>query len=141
VLAAAWLRALERFQAGALLAGERDDPVDAGVAMATSIVRFATEHAEDARFLLTLRRGDLLDSDPGTEFQTRLTAMNAPLETELRRIARALHGRADRRAMDRVTRAVVDIPYAALRRYPAALPSWLEADVAAATRCLLERRA
>jgi len=64
ILAAAWLRALERFQVTALAASARhpDDPVEAGVAMAAATLTFATEQAEDARLLLVLRRSDLLDA-------------------------------------------------------------------------------
>jgi AcrR family transcriptional regulator len=142
ILAAAWFRALERFQAGALAAdaAHADDPVEAGVAMANASLEFATEHPEDARLLLVLRRGDLLDAAP-PDLRTRLDAMNAPLATAVARIARALCGRADARAVELVTRAVVDIPTAAVRRHVRgdgrALPRWLAADVTDATRALL----
>ena len=67
--------------------------------------------------------------------------INAPLEAEVRRIARELHGRADARGLDAVTRAIVDLPYAAIRRHARAerLPGWLEADVRDSARVLLER--
>jgi len=65
--------------------------------------------------------------------------MNAPLEADLRRVARALHGRADARALDAVVRATVDLPYGAVRRHAhkATMPRWLERDVADAARRLL----
>ena len=56
LLAAAWLRALERFQQQALHAAERPDPLQAAVAMAGTQVSFAREQPEDARLLLTVRR-------------------------------------------------------------------------------------
>jgi hypothetical protein len=63
------------------------------------------------------------------------------LQAAVVRIARALHGRADARAVERVTRAVVDLPTAAVRRHvhgdDKPLPGWLAADVAAAARTLL----
>lgn len=68
--------------------------------------------------------------------------MNAPLENALRDLARRLHGRADARALDAVTRAVADLPHAAVRRHAQAgahLPRWLLRDVADAVRVLLER--
>ncbi len=142
VLAAAWFRALERFQRGALDAdaAHPDDPVEAGVAMARASLTFAASYADDARLLLTVRRDDLLDGAP-EQLRTRLDEINAPLQAAVERIARALHGRADARAVDRVTRAVVDIPTAAVRRHARgdgrALPSWLAADVADAARLLL----
>ncbi|QEC49415.1 TetR/AcrR family transcriptional regulator [Baekduia soli] len=142
LVAAAWLRALERFQAEVLAAdaAHRDHPVAAGAAMAGAMVAFAGRHPGDARLLLAVRRGDLLDAAP-EGFRERLDAINAPLETAVARVARALHGRAGARAVESVTRAVVDLPGAALRRHLVAdgrsLPPWLAGDVIAAAKLLL----
>lgn len=143
VLAAAWLRALERFQTRALaaVAAHPGDPVEAGVEMAVAAVAFAREHPEDARLLLVVRRSDLLDAAPDDELSVQIDAMNAPLRDALRLVARALSGRADARAVDAVTRAVVDLPTAAVRRHLRGdgqpLPDWLAQDVADAARTLL----
>ena len=142
VLAATWLRALERFQAIALAgdAPHPDDPLEAGVAMAGASLAFAATHPDDARLLLAVRRDDLLDGAP-EPLRARLDAINAPLEAAIVRITRALHGRADARNLDRVTRAVVDLPTAAVRRHARGdgkpLPRWLTADVTDAARTLL----
>lgn len=142
VLAAAWFRALERYQATALAAeaAHPDDPVEAGVALAASVLAFAAGEPDDARMLLAVRRSDLLDGDDG-ELRARLYGGNEALLEALRRIARARWGRADARALERVTRAVVDLPAAAVRRHVrgdgAPLPRWLAADVAADVRALL----
>jgi AcrR family transcriptional regulator len=141
VLAAAWLRALERFQASALRAAAHNDPLEAAVAMAASPVSFAREQPADALLLLALRRDDLLDTQPDDAFRERLDAINAPLRSRLLELTRALRGRAGRRALDHVTRAVVDLPSAAVRRHAREgheLPGWLERDVRAAARRLLE---
>ena len=140
VLAAAWLRALEGFQQRALAAAAHEDPLEAAVAMAISQVGFAREQPEDARLLLTLRRDDLLDAAPDDGFRARLEAINAPLEKALAALTKTLRGRADARALDAVTRAVVDLPSAAVRRHmreSSKPPSWLEEDIAAAARRLL----
>ncbi|MBF6302493.1 TetR/AcrR family transcriptional regulator [Nocardia amamiensis] len=139
VLTAAWLRALRRFQDRTLAAAEESDPVDAGVAMARAALRFGRELPQDARLLLNLRPSDLLDGGPDVEFNATLAEMNAPLIEHLRRITDALFGRAGEREIDAVTRAIVDLPYAALRRHAHApsLPGWLEDDVTAAARTLL----
>jgi AcrR family transcriptional regulator len=142
VLAAAWLRALERFQERALAAAEQPDPLEAAAAIASSQVSFAREQPEDARLLLTLRRDDLLDADPDHGFRTRLDAINAPLETALGALTKALRAPVDARAVELVTLAVVDLPNAAIRRHArdgGTLPSWLERDVEAAARKLLHR--
>lgn len=138
VLAAAWMRALGRFQEGALrAAAPHEDPVERGVAVAVASISFARAHPEDAHLLLSLRRDDLLDAAPGDALLGELAALNAPLEAEVGAIARALHGRASARSLDRVVRAVVDVPYAAVRRHAGELPGWLEDDVASACRALL----
>jgi len=139
ILRAAWLRALKRFQARWVAAARDADPLEAGVAMAVSVVAFARAHPDDARLLLTLRPEDLLDTGPDAVFRERRSAMNAPLEAQLRRVARALHGRTDARTLDAVARATVDLPYGVVRRHAhaASMPPWLERDVADAARQLL----
>ncbi|WP_454197958.1 TetR/AcrR family transcriptional regulator [Nocardia sp. Marseille-Q1738] len=139
VLTAAWLRALRRFQDRTLAAADESDPVEAGVAMARAALRFGRELPEDARLLLNLRPSDLLDGGPDVEFHATLAEMNAPLIEHLRRVTHALFGRDGEREIDAVTRAIVDLPYAALRRHAhaPALPEWLEDDVTAAARTLL----
>ena len=143
ILAAAWLRALERF-AAALAAADAehgDDAVEAGVAMARAALAFTGEHAADARLLLVVRRRDLLDAATGEALRARIDAVNAPLEAALARIARSLHGRADRRSVEAVTRAVVDLPSAAVRRHlrdaEHRLPGWLVEDLLLGVRALL----
>jgi AcrR family transcriptional regulator len=140
VLAAAWLRALERFQHSALAAADDPDPLDAAVAMAASQVGFARKRPEDARLLLTLRRDDLLDADPAQQLRERLDAINAPLLARLRELTKALRASTGPRARDAVTRAVVDLPNAAVRRHARdgkPPPAWLQQDVASAARRLL----
>ncbi|MBF6165988.1 TetR/AcrR family transcriptional regulator [Streptomyces gardneri] len=139
VLTAAWLRALRRFQDGTLAVADEPDPVEAGVAMARAALRFGRELPEDAKLLLELRPSDLLDGGPDAEFRATLATMNAPLIEHLRRIAAALFGRDGDRELDAISRAVVDLPYAALRRHAHApsLPGWLEDDLTAAVRTLL----
>ncbi|MCC3332562.1 TetR/AcrR family transcriptional regulator [Nocardia abscessus] len=139
VLTAAWLRALRRFQDGTLAAAEEPDAIEAGVAMVRAALRFGRELPEDAKLLLNLRPSDLLDGGPDADFRATLATMNAPLIEHLRRIARALFDRDGEREIDAVSRAIVDLPYAALRRhvYAPTLPDWLEDDLTAAARALL----
>jgi AcrR family transcriptional regulator len=142
ILTAAWLRALERFQARAMAAGTNtatDTPAETAVAMAVAAISFARELPEDARLLLTIRPADLLDGEPDAAFQQTLAAMNAPLNERLGDLARKLYGHSDSRSVDAVVRAVADLPYAVVRRHARdePMPSWLEADVAASVRALL----
>ncbi|MGA5461857.1 TetR/AcrR family transcriptional regulator [Mycobacterium sp. NPDC050041] len=141
VVTAAWLRALERFQAR-VLAAAVGDPVDEAVALAVATVDFARELPDDARLLLALRPGDLVDGEPDPALQQTLATMNAPLIDRLHDVTRRLFGESgedyDRR-LDVVTRAVVDLPYAVIRRHARddRLPPWLADDLAVAVRALL----
>ncbi|MEZ0364010.1 TetR/AcrR family transcriptional regulator [Mycobacterium sp. pUA109] len=138
ILTAAWLRALDRFQSRAMAAAG-DTATETAVAMAVAAVRFARELPEDARLLLTIRPGDLLDGEPDAAFRDTLAAMNAPLLHRVDDLAERLYGSRDPRPVHAVARAVADLPYAVVRRhaYDSELPSWLEDDVAAAARALL----
>lgn len=139
VLAAIWVRAVERFLSVALPTEPEADPVERGTAMARAAVHFAAEHPEDARLLALVRRSDLLDGEPPAALLERLAALNAPAERALAEIAQALLGRADHRAIEHVVRAVVDLPTTAVRRHAGRdQPAWLADDVAAAARTLLE---
>ncbi|WP_405163519.1 TetR/AcrR family transcriptional regulator [Nocardia sp. NBC_01499] len=139
VLTAAWLRALARFQSGVLAAADQPDPVEAGVAMVRAALAFGRELPDDARLLLNLRPSDLLDGGPDDDFRARLATMNAPLFEHLRRLATAIFGRAGDREIDAISRAVVDLPYAALRHHAhtPTLPDWLDTDLPTAARTLL----
>ena len=139
VVTAAWLRALERFQSRAL-AASADAPADTATAMAVAAIGFARELPEDARLLLTIRPGDLLDGEPDAAFQQTLAAMNAPLRDRIGSLARQLFGSSNARSVDAVARAVADLPYAVVRRHAhdEPMPRWLEADVAASARAVLE---
>jgi AcrR family transcriptional regulator len=138
ILTAAWLRALERFQARAL-AANADTVLESAVATAVAAVNFMRELPDDARLLVTLRPSDLLDGEPDAAFRQTLDAMNAPLIECVITFAREIYGSVDPRCVDAVARAVVDLPGAVVRRHTNddPIPSWLEDDVAAASRALL----
>jgi AcrR family transcriptional regulator len=138
ILTAAWLRALGRFQARAM-AASAETPMESAVAMAVAAIGFARDLPHDARLLLTIRPGDLLDGEPDAAFHQTLAAMNAPLIERVGALARRLYGSRDARAVDAVARAVADLPYAVVRRHAhdESMPPWLEADVAASARAVL----
>ncbi|AKK25905.1 TetR/AcrR family transcriptional regulator [Mycobacterium sp. EPa45] len=138
VVTAVWLRALERFQVRAM-AASGSEPMEVAVQMAVAALDFAQDCNEDARLLLAIRPGDLRDAEPAPDFTATLAAMNAPLTHRVAELARQLYGRGDARSVDAVTRAVVDLPYAVVRRHAhdAGMPPWVRADVAASVRALL----
>jgi AcrR family transcriptional regulator len=138
ILAAAWLRALGRFQSRAL-AATADTVLESAVATAVAAIDFLRAVPDDARLLVALRPSDLLDGEPDEDLQQTLAAQNAPLIERLNTFARELYGSGDPRCIDAVARAIVDLPYAVVRRHANStpIPDWLEADVAAASRALL----
>jgi AcrR family transcriptional regulator len=138
ILAAAWLRALGRFQSRAL-AASADTVLESAVATAVAAIDFMREAPDDARLLVALRPSDLLDGEPDDEFQQTLAAQNAPLIERVGTFARELYGSSDPRCVDAVARAVSDLPYAVVRRHANrdSIPDWLEDDVAAAARAML----
>lgn len=137
ILAAVWLRALERFQTMAMAQSEVT-ALESAVAMAVAAIAFARQWPDDARLLVNFRPSDLMDG-PDADFGTTLAAMNRPLTDRLERIARELYGRSDVRTMAAVARAVVDLPYAVVRRYAhGGLPEWLTDDLARDVRAMLE---
>ena len=142
ILTAAWLRALERFQARAIAAADTaaGTALDTATAMAVACIGFTRELPEDARLLLTIRPSDLLDGQPDAAFQQTLAAMNAPLNERINALTRQLFGSSDPRSVDAVARTVADLPYAVVRRHAhdEPMPAWLEADVAASARAMLE---
>ena len=99
--------------------------------MAVSVVTFARDHPEDARLLLTCDAA--ICSTPKGD----ASDLNWPVTELIARLAQSLYGDAGDREIERVTRALVDLPYAAVRRHRAPLPAWLEEDIATAARTLL----
>lgn len=96
ILAAAWLRALGRFQSRAL-AADADTVLEAAVATAVAAIDFLRAVPDDARLLVALRPGDLLDDKPDDDLRRTLAAQNAPLIDRLTTFARELYGSADAR--------------------------------------------
>src|SRR5246127_4204503 len=86
ILTAAWLRALERFQMR-VMAANSETALETAVAMAVAGIGFTRELPDDARLLLTIRPGDLLDGQPDAAFQETLAAMNAPLNERVGALA------------------------------------------------------
>jgi AcrR family transcriptional regulator len=139
VLTRTWLRSLERFQDQAMAATGRS-ALEAAVAMALTVVTFARVYPQDAQLLLTIRPEDLVDGEPNAAFYDTLKAMNAPLIARMNGYAEQLYGDSNPRTVDAMARAVVDLPYGAVRRhaFDDPLPRWLEDDVASAARALLK---
>jgi AcrR family transcriptional regulator len=139
LLAALWLRAARRSQAGFRTALAADDPTEAAVAAALSLVDFAASAPGDATLLAALRLADLVTGVTDAGLRAELEAVNAPLLRELTALTARLTGGTEPTAVEVTTCAVVDLPLGALRRHllagsapPPGLRTVLEAAVRAA---------
>lgn len=139
VLGALWLRAARRAQAGFLAALGIEDPTEAAVAAALSLVDFGSAAPRDAALLAALRLEDLVVGVTDAGLRAELEAVNAPLGREVAALTRRLTGGADRAAVEATTCAVIDLPLGALRRHllagsppPPGLRGLLDAAVRAA---------
>jgi AcrR family transcriptional regulator len=115
ILANVWLRAAKRSQTGFLEALRSNRP-DAPVYAALHVVRWARGNLPEARVLALYRRHDLAERWP-VELGDQLEGLNDAIEHELRELARRAYGQATHGTMAAITFAMIDIPYAAMRRY------------------------
>jgi AcrR family transcriptional regulator len=141
LIARLWIRAVYRSQASFVAALERDDPREAALAAAISIIDFCDEHPADAQLLVACRREDLVKTIPDGPLAEELAVLNRPVERAVVALARRLYGRPTRAALDRTLLAVFDLPYGAARRYlisGAPLPRALRADLSRAVAAVLD---
>ena len=143
LLARLWIRAVRRSQASFLDALDQADPVEAAVAGALAILDFCERERADAHLLVSFRREDLLRAAPSAEIAAELEELNRPVEEAIALLARRLHGRLTRAAVERTVLVVFDLPYGAARRHLLAgssLPPALRREVEAAARAVLATR-
>jgi AcrR family transcriptional regulator len=141
LIARLWIRAVYRSQASFVAALERDDPSEAALAAAMSIIDFCEEHPADAQLLVAFRREDLVKTIPEGPLAEELAVLNRPVERAVVALARRLYGRPTRAALDRTLLAVFDLPYGAARRYlisAAPLPKTLRADLSRAVAAVID---
>jgi AcrR family transcriptional regulator len=141
LIARLWIRAVYRSQASFVAAMEREEPSEAALAAAMSIIDFCEQHPSDARLLASFRREDLLQAIPEGALAEELASLNRPVERAVVRLAQRLYGKRSRAALDRTLLAVFDLPYGAARRYLIAgspLPPRLRDDLGRAIVAVLE---
>jgi len=109
LLAAMWVRSVRRSQQRWLAAVEHPDPVEGAVAAALSVYDFAVDHPGDARLLASLRREDLVERTTDPRLVEELGSLNDGLHDALVGLARAITGRASRRAVEQIALATADL--------------------------------
>jgi hypothetical protein len=96
---------------------------DAGLEAALYMAQRVREDPREARLLLLHRREDFVDRGWPATFRKRAVRLAEQVETELRAFSRRLCGRADARIVRMVAYAVIEAPFAAIRRHIAAKES------------------
>ncbi len=118
LVAEVWLRTVRRFQDGLRAAAEAAAPgLAQALAVADWTVEFATRHPADARLLLLARRENLLAADLPAGTRRALDALNEPVRRILHTLAGDLFGDPSPERLELVAIAVVDVPYAIVRRH------------------------
>jgi AcrR family transcriptional regulator len=135
-----WLRAAEAFQ-DAYFDILRGTPArDAGLSAALFFMgRVRTDLAE-ARVLLLHRREDFVDRGWPPAMEARAKRLKDQVDTELRDFSRRLCGRADPRTLRLLMYAILDVPFATVRRHVAANetpPTYLDLPMTVTYRAVL----
>jgi AcrR family transcriptional regulator len=120
LLATVWLRAAVAFQDAFFERLAGTPPREAGLAAALYMAQRVREYPEEARLLLLHRREDFVGRGWPITFRRRATQVGQQVEREIRAFSRRLCGRADARTVRLVAYAVVEAPFAAVRRHVAA---------------------
>ena len=112
-----WLMKAGTFQDRCARALAEPDPRAAGLEAALSLPRTVREDLEGARIMLLHRREDFLAEGWPREMQKEAQRLGEHAEAMLAGITRRLFGRNSIAARQTASFAVLDLPFAAVRRY------------------------
>jgi AcrR family transcriptional regulator len=115
LLAEVWLRAVAAFQTGYVNALGTADPLTAAVAAARHVIEWSQANPAYTA-ILSYSPADFGSADWPEEATARLAASNRRTLREIRALARRL-GATTTADVDRVTVAVLDLPYGLVRRH------------------------
>jgi AcrR family transcriptional regulator len=120
MLAEVWLRAAAAFQSAfcAWLSGT--PAYEAGLSAALYLAQRVREQPQEARLLLLHRREDFVDRGWPDTMSRRAEQLQSHIDREVRAFSRRLCRRVDARTIRIVTYAVIEAPFAAVRRHVAA---------------------
>jgi AcrR family transcriptional regulator len=116
LVARLWVRTVARFQEGFESALAIPDVDAAADAAAVHTPRWCREHLDEACVLVLHRRRDLTTAWPDA-LGPELDALGEQLGSVMRGFARRRFGSANAMVLDHVRFALVDVPYAAVRRH------------------------
>lgn len=139
LMARLWLRSIARYQAGILTALALPDPHEALTATINHAFDWTAAHRNEALLLLQYEKADLVAHWPDT-LAADLTSLNSQVRMALREYAERRFGEVTPEVLDKVMFALIDMPYAAVRRH---LPDkgepapWLRTFIHTSARNLL----
>ena len=120
LVARLWLRTVAGFQDGLVAVLAEQDPADAGRHAVRYFLEWTRDHPVEAQLLLLHRRDDLLADGWPDVVRERAAAVAEQFDDALRDYTRRRLGSLSQDAQRRAAFAVVDIPFAAVRRHLAA---------------------
>lgn len=141
LLARLWVHTAGHAQQGFVEALANEDLDEAALNGALHIPRWSRANMDEATVMLLYRREDLAAQWPD-ELGDELAQLRASVQEALRSFVRRYFGRVSRSAMEATTFALLDIPYAAVRRHllaGEAPPPLVDELVAQAASCVLNR--
>lgn len=141
LMARLWLRSIARYQDGVLTALALPDADDALAAAIDHAFDWTASNHNEALLLLQYEKADLVAHWPDT-LATELKSLNSRVRKTLREYTDRRYGKVTTERIDKVMFALIDMPYAAVRRHlpdkggrhrgyassstPAPMPSWRE---------------
>ena len=116
LLARLWIRTVRRAQEGAVAAISQADVKKAAIDFAVHVPRWSRSNLDDACVLLLYRREQLAEQWPA-ELGGELASLNDPLKAAIRSFVRRRFGSVTKANLEMTSFALLDVPYAAVRRY------------------------
>jgi AcrR family transcriptional regulator len=135
-----WLSKAEFFQNRFTEALADPDAVKAGLNAALSLPRSVRVDFDGARIMLLHRRDDFLAGDWPPDMASEAARLRHQVDDAMKDIARRLFGRANAEPLRLAYFAILDIPFAAVRRHVAANvppPAYVDDLIANAYRALI----
>jgi len=112
LLARLWLQIVQSFQKGFLDALRQEGGLEA----ALYTPKWVRAHPKEAKLLLVYRREELISGPWPEEIRTRAASVARELDAGIRQFARQVLGSGAKSALRRTRFALIDAPYAAVRR-------------------------
>jgi AcrR family transcriptional regulator len=112
-----WLAKAAFFQDRFVAALDHPDPVQGGLEAALSLPRLVRADLAGARIMLLHRREDFLEGDWPAPMAAEAARLKRQVDGALRQVAQRLFGRRSGEAWRLTVFAIIDMPFAAVRRH------------------------